>query len=385
MLQPLRKEVVSHAGMLPRPMYARKLVLVRRTELFGAGRSPQRRSSAGIAASALLHAAGGAAAVYLAWVGPSTLPRPVTRAATFVSLREIPVILPNVRVTPLQMPGPKAAEAPRLELPIERLDVAPPRAPETRQAEAQPRRVEPTPRELPAEPETPKRLPAPLKVGAFSSSAIQAHAPDPTRQVEAAGFDSPSARAPELKLGSTEVGAFVGAAAAAPQPGTDRPGTALGNAGFDSATGASAPSPAPRALGNPGFGSAKSDGKPRSTPPKPAAQIQPIGFTDVRASQREHRRSPQPDRVDTPVEVLSKPTPAYTDEARALKVEGEVLLDVLFDASGHLRVVRVVDGLGHGLDESAIRAAERIQFRPAQSNGRPADSRAIVHIVFRLT
>ena len=48
----------------------------------------------------------------------------------------------------------------------------------------------------------------------------------------------------------------------------------------------------------------------------------------------------------------------YTEEARKLKLEGEVLLRVLFTAGGEPRVLEVVRGLGHGLDETAIRAGE---------------------------
>jgi hypothetical protein len=49
-----------------------------------------------------------------------------------------------------------------------------------------------------------------------------------------------------------------------------------------------------------------------------------------------------------------------------------------------LQVRRVVKGLGHGLDESALRAAEQIRFRPALRDGSPYDSTALVHIVFEL-
>jgi TonB family protein len=84
------------------------------------------------------------------------------------------------------------------------------------------------------------------------------------------------------------------------------------------------------------------------------------------------------------VEILSKPRPAYTEEARHLHVEGEVLVEVLFTAGGQLQVRRVVRGLGHGLDESALRAAQQIRFRPAQRDGAPYDSLALVHIVFEL-
>lgn len=57
---------------------------------------------------------------------------------------------------------------------------------------------------------------------------------------------------------------------------------------------------------------------------------------------------------------------------------------VIFAASGDLRVEQVVRGLGHGLDEAALRAAQQIRFRPALRNGQPYDSTALVHIVFEL-
>ena len=86
----------------------------------------------------------------------------------------------------------------------------------------------------------------------------------------------------------------------------------------------------------------------------------------------------------SPVEITFKPNPVYTDEARALKLEGEVLLEVSFSASGTLHVNRVVRGLGHGLDEAAINAANKIRFKPALRSGTPVDSTAVVHVTFQL-
>jgi TonB family protein len=86
----------------------------------------------------------------------------------------------------------------------------------------------------------------------------------------------------------------------------------------------------------------------------------------------------------TPVHILYKPSPSYTDEARQLRLEGEVLLEVEFLTSGECRVVRVLRGLGHGLDEAAQRAAGQIRFQPATSNGRPVDQTATIRVVFQL-
>ena len=84
------------------------------------------------------------------------------------------------------------------------------------------------------------------------------------------------------------------------------------------------------------------------------------------------------------MEITFKPNPVYTEEARSLKLEGEVLLDVNFSANGTLHVNRVVRGLGHGLDEAAIAAANKIRFKPALRAGQPVDSTAVVHVTFQM-
>jgi TonB family protein len=116
-----------------------------------------------------------------------------------------------------------------------------------------------------------------------------------------------------------------------------------------------------------------------------ADDVRTAGF-DRRAS-APVRSSDQaaPTTIDRPVEIVFKPTPEYTDDARSARVEGTVTLDLEFSAAGEVRVLRVVRGLGHGLDEAAERAALRIRFKPAQSDGRAVDSRATVHITFRLS
>jgi len=117
-----------------------------------------------------------------------------------------------------------------------------------------------------------------------------------------------------------------------------------------------------------------------------SAEVQTAGF-DLRASapaQPSVAASTKPP-IDRPVEIVFKPTPEYTDEARSARIEGTVSLELEFTAAGDVRVLRVVRGLGHGLDEAAQRAALRIRFTPAQSAAGPVDSRATVHMTFRLS
>jgi TonB family protein len=84
------------------------------------------------------------------------------------------------------------------------------------------------------------------------------------------------------------------------------------------------------------------------------------------------------------VEIIGHVKPDYTEEGRRLGIQGEVLLRVMFVASGQVRVLGVLRGLGHGLDEQAILAAEKIKFKSAEHEGQLIDSEATVHIIFEL-
>ena len=88
--------------------------------------------------------------------------------------------------------------------------------------------------------------------------------------------------------------------------------------------------------------------------------------------------------ADNPPDILDKPRPEYTAEGRSMKIEGDVVIDLVFLANSSIQINRVVSGLGHGLDESAVRAAQQIKFKPAKRQGEPVDYPARVHVEFRL-
>jgi TonB family protein len=134
-----------------------------------------------------------------------------------------------------------------------------------------------------------------------------------------------------------------------------------------------------------GFGSGVATGDSSGTVSASRAAVRQGSFGDADvATAQPKAKAAEPVVKTLPAEITFKPHPVYTDEGRHLKIEGEVLLDVVFSATGQIRVVRVVRGLGHGLDESAVRAAEQIQFKPALRDGHPTDSEAVLHIVFQL-
>ncbi len=113
--------------------------------------------------------------------------------------------------------------------------------------------------------------------------------------------------------------------------------------------------------------------------------LQSTGFADQTvATEAPKKKAAISESATTPVDILDKPHPQYTAEGRSLRIEGDVVLEMVFLANGTIQVNRVVSGLGHGLDEAATRAAQQIKFKPAKREGQPVDFPARVRIEFRL-
>jgi TonB family protein len=113
--------------------------------------------------------------------------------------------------------------------------------------------------------------------------------------------------------------------------------------------------------------------------------VQTSGFGDQTvAADAPKKKAASTEGTTTPVDILDKPKPEYTAEGRSLKLEGDVVLELVFLANGTVQINRVVSGLGHGLDEAATRAAQHIKFKPAKREGQAVDFPARVRIEFRL-
>ena len=155
------------------------------------------------------------------------------------------------------------------------------------------------------------------------------------------------------------------------------PGNGNGSGGAKGIKGTIASAGFGNGIAQAGQGDGRSNGR--------GATVQTAGFSTQQFSQGPARpQQAESGPATTPVEIISKPNPVYTEEARQLRLQGEVLLEVSFGANGQLHVNRVVRGLGHGLDEAAISAANKMRFKPAQHLNQPIDSTAIVHVVFQL-
>lgn len=72
----------------------------------------------------------------------------------------------------------------------------------------------------------------------------------------------------------------------------------------------------------------------------------------------------------TPLNILFKPKPIYTDAARQANEEGEIDMAVLFGSDGKVKYTLVLKGLGYGLNEQAVRAARSMTFEPVTENGK---------------
>src|SRR6267154_5131591 len=287
-------------------------------------------------------------------MGIVTTPVPVNHQPQPLSHLK-PVVVANVDPPPtaLRLPAPQP-KAPKIE------DAA---APTVHVAF---RKLDPLP--LNSAPVIPKQA---VKTNVFStgSSATPTIARAPS-QVQTVGFGDPNGIPAKAGQGKP-----VNIAALGSFDLPSGPGSGNGTGGAKGVPGVVVSS----GFGN---GTATPDTRPRAS----ATTVQPSGFAsaDVPAPPTVHSHTSETATKVLPAEILSKPTPVYTQEARSLRIEGEVLLEVVLEASGSLRVVRVVRGLGHGLDDNAVKAAEQIHFKPAIRDGQPTDSTVVLHIIFQL-
>jgi TonB family protein len=95
-------------------------------------------------------------------------------------------------------------------------------------------------------------------------------------------------------------------------------------------------------------------------------------------------RSVEPMSASLRPTILYKERAKYTEEARANKIQGSVLVALTYTADGRITDIKVVRGLPDGLTESAIEAAKRIRFQPAMRNGQPVSVRGQLEFNFTL-
>jgi len=85
-----------------------------------------------------------------------------------------------------------------------------------------------------------------------------------------------------------------------------------------------------------------------------------------------------------PPSLLREVKPDYTEEGRRRGVEGDVDLEIVVRGDGSVGDVKLVRGLGTGLDQRAIDAVRQWRFSPATRQGVPVDVIVHVSVEFRL-
>ena len=88
--------------------------------------------------------------------------------------------------------------------------------------------------------------------------------------------------------------------------------------------------------------------------------------------------------MKAPLPIL-QPAPDYTAEARKARAEGVLAIRAVIRKDGSVGNLKVIRGLGYGLDESAIDTiAKKWKFQPGTLNGVPVDVQANIEVTFRL-
>ncbi|MGO8819400.1 MAG: energy transducer TonB [Terriglobia bacterium] len=314
------------------------------------------------------------AAVFLGVFFPEELPTPVRQYA-LVWLPPLNVPPPPVVKRPPEMARvvipkvrPRVTPAPVIPTPVLTAVVVPKIVQPT--IPTPPVRVLAPP--MPAPPVLQPR-PAPkvevaVNTGRFGGAPEPPTTKRPADQVQTGGFGSPDGLPGKAQGGATGNVAKLGSFGL-----PDGPGVGNGTGGAHGVRGV---------IASAGFGSGIAGGGGGGNGGRVAmGSFEKVAQVTQTPTKNSHAQQP----VDfLPVEIFSKPTPLYTEEARHLGIQGEVALSVVFEASGAIKVIGVVKSLGHGLDQAAVQAAAQIRFKPALRDGKPADFPATLRIEFRL-
>jgi protein TonB len=86
----------------------------------------------------------------------------------------------------------------------------------------------------------------------------------------------------------------------------------------------------------------------------------------------------------TPPSIQREVKPIYTEEGRRRGVEGDVVMEVVVRSDGTIGNIRLLRGLGSGLDQRASEAVKQWRFNPARRFGEPVDVLVEIAVEFRL-
>lgn len=334
------------------------------------GRTPRQRWTAlGVSLGMELGILGGLLAIpatrvkIVAAVAPHTVllfePPPPPKFRATVPRRVPPPPKPVEVVMHRLAPPPAPVKLARVVLPPKVIKAPQPPAPK------------PAPAPVPVKMPEIKAPPAPVKLNSFATEAKATLPRQRADQVQTGGFGNPAGLAAKATTPNGNV-AHLGTFGLPEGPGEgngrggSRGARGVMASGFGDAaasSGGNGPGGGGHGVELGGFGNGNGDGG--------------------NGSGNGHDTVPAP-VATTPVVILYKPDPVYTPEARAARIQGEVLLQVIFGADGRLEVAGMQRGLGHGLDQQAEEVARQIRFKPATRGGEAVTTRAVLHVIFQL-
>jgi protein TonB len=85
-----------------------------------------------------------------------------------------------------------------------------------------------------------------------------------------------------------------------------------------------------------------------------------------------------------PPTVLYSVEPEFSEEARKAKFSGNVQVYLWVDEQGNPSHIKVVRGVGMGLDEKAVEAVRQYKFKPAMQNGKPVKVDLYIDVNFQI-
>ena len=129
---------------------------------------------------------------------------------------------------------------------------------------------------------------------------------------------------------------------------------------------------------------------PRSQPPKPAPEPPPVTTDAEAGDHNSHAGSPLGTMIDGPITghevhvaypiVFPDPPVARAELPRDL--QGDVVIEVTIDSQGNVVETKIVQAIGHGIDEKIEATLRRWHYQPATLDGTPVASRHDVHFHF---
>jgi len=81
--------------------------------------------------------------------------------------------------------------------------------------------------------------------------------------------------------------------------------------------------------------------------------------------------APRPKTGKALPRIIQSTGASYTEAALKARIHGYVYLALTIEADGSVHDIRVLSGLGYGLDESALKALQTWKFEPALQDGIP--------------